>query len=282
VNEPVKLRKYHSAKWDEPVVMELGRKGRRGVLFPAPEAAVRDAVGDALGFLPSDLRRQAPPALPEMSEYEVLRHYLALSQEVLGMMGISLFGTCTMKYNPSLNEQLTSRPEVAEIHPLQDTDTIQGLLEIVHGCDLMLRELSGMDQFTFQPGGGAHGAYCNSVVTRAYHASRGELERRNQVIVTIQTHPCCAATAAAAGFEVVTLMLEEGGYPSVDALRSVVSDRTAALMVNNPDDMGIYNPHIKEWVDIVHKAGGLCFYDHANFNGVMGKIRARDLGANRR
>ena len=278
MNEPVKLRKYHSAAWDEPVVMELGRKGRRGVLFPAPEVAVRDAVGDALGFLPSDLRRQAPPALPEMSEYEVLRHYLALSQEVLGMMGISLFGTCTMKYNPSLNEQLTSRPEVAEIHPLQDTDTIQGLLEIVHGCDLMLRELSGMDQFTFQPGGGAHGAYCNSVVTRAYHASRGELERRNQVIVTIQTHPCCAATAAAAGFEVVTLMLEAGGYPSVDALRSVVSDRTAALMVNNPDDMGIYNPHIKEWVDIVHAAGGLCFYDHANFNGVMGKIRARDLG----
>src|SRR5207247_7201490 len=133
----------------------------------------------------------------------------------------------------------------------------------------------GMDQFVFQAGGGAHAAYTFAAIARAYHAERGELGRRDEVITTIQAHPCNGATAAAAGYQVVTLMLEEDGYPSVDAVRAAVSDRTAALMVNNPDDMGIYNPEIDKWVGIVHEAGGLCFYDHENFNGGMGKIRPR-------
>lgn len=278
MTEPRRLRDFHAARWDEPVVMELGAPGRRGMIFPEPEPSVRECVADPLEDLPAALRRQTPPALPELSEYEVLRHYLALSQETLGMMGISLAGTCTMKYNPSVNEQLTAVPEVAEVHPCQDPETIQGLLEVVHRCDLLLRELSGMDQFVFQAGGGAHASYTHAAVTRAYHAARGELEQRDQMIVTIQTHPCNAATAAAAGFEVVTLMLEEDGYPSVEALRAAVSERTAGIMVNNPDDMGIYNPHMREWVEIVHEAGGLCFYDHANLNGVMGLVRARELG----
>ena len=149
---------------------------------------------------------------------------------------------------------------------------------MIHGLDLILRELSGMDQFVFQAGGGADAAYTHACVTRAYHAARGELGQRTEVITTIQSHPCNAATAAAAGFRVVTLPIEEGGYPSLDALRAAVSERTAALMVGNPDDMGIYNPHITEWVELVHKAGGLCFYDHANFNGVMSRLRARQLG----
>ena len=278
MNEESRLRRYHAPVWDEPIVMEVGRPGRRAVKFPNAESGIRERVGEVANLLPANVRREDPPSLPELSEYEVLRHYLHLSQETLGMIGISLFGTCTMKYNPAVNEQVTRRPEVAEIHPQQDPETMQGILEILHECDLMLRELSGMDQFVFQPGGGAHGAYAHAALTRAYHAARGELEQRDQVIVTIQTHPCNAATAAAAGFEVVTLALEEDGYPSVDALKAAVSDRTAALMVNNPDDMGIYNPDIKEWVDIVHDAGGIAFYDHANFNGLMGKVRARELG----
>ena len=130
------------------------------------------------------------------------------------------------------------------MHPLQHPDTMQGLLEIVHRLDLALRELSGMDRFVFQPGGGADAAYTQACVTRAYHAARGELEQRDEIITTIQAHPCNSATAAAAGFKVITLPLEEDGYPSLAALRAAVSDRTAALMVNNPDDMGIYNPHI--------------------------------------
>ncbi len=265
------MRRYHSAVWDEPLVMELGRPGRRGVVF-------EDAGPGATELVPAGLRREAAPALPELSEPEVLRHYLHLSQETLGMMGVSLFGTCTMKYNPRLAWELVARPEIAELHPDQDDETLQGLLELVHGLDLFLRGVSGMDQFVFQAGGGAHAAYTHAVITRAYHASRGELAQRDEIVTSIQAHPCNPATANAAGFKVVSLPLEENGYPSLEALKAAVSERTAALMINNPDDMGIYNPEIHKWVETVHDAGGLCFYDHANFNGVMGKLKARDLG----
>ena len=272
------LRRYHSAVWDEPLIMEMGVPGRRGCHFPAAGQEVAAAVGAPADLIPASMRRGAPPALPEMSEPDVLRHYLHLSQETLGMMGISLFGTCTMKYNPRLTEDLACRPEVADLHPNQDVSTLQGALEAVYRLDELLRELSGLDRFIFQPAGGADAAYTHACVTRAWLAARGELEQRNQVITSIQAHPCNSATAAAAGFEVVTLMLEEGGYPSLDALKAAVSERTAALMIGNPDDMGVYNPHIREWVRAVHDAGGLCFYDHANFNGVMTRVRARELG----
>lgn len=273
-----KLQEYHAPVWNEPVIMEMGYPGRRGVLFGQVEPEIAAQVGPARNLIPEAVRRQDTPALPEMSEPEVLYHYLRLSQQTLGMMGVSLFGTCTMKYNAQINEAMAWRPEITHLHPHQHEDTQQGALEIIHGMDVILRELSGMDQFVFQAGGGAEAAYTSCCVTRAYHASRGELEQRNEIITTIQTHPCNAATAAAAGFKVVTLMLDENGYPSLDALKAAVSNRTAALMVNNPDDMGVYNPDIKEWVRIVHEAGGLCFYDHANFNGVMSKVRARELG----
>jgi len=167
---------------------------------------------------------------------------------------------------------------MAELHPLQDPSTLQGVLEILWRFDHILRALSGMDRFTFQAAGGADAAYTHVCVTRGWLAARGELGQRDEIVTSIQTHPCNPATAAAAGFKVITLPLEEGGYPSLDALRAALSPRTAALMINNPDDMGIYNPQITEWVRLVKDAGGLAFYDHANFNGVMGKIRARDLG----
>ena len=140
-----------------------------------------------------------------------------------------------------------------------DMAALDAVLAIVHGLDLQLQALSGMDQFVFQAGGGAHAGYTHCCVSRACHASRGELGQRNQIITTIPSHPCNPATAAA-GFEVVTLMIEENGYPSLDALKAAVSDRTAALMFGN------------------HAAGGLCFWDHANFNGVMGRVGAAELG----
>jgi glycine dehydrogenase subunit 2 len=271
VNE---LPTYRAARWGEPIVMEMGRPGRRAQLIPTfngPGTAADSAI-------PEHLRRSRPPALPELSEFEVQRHYLHLSQMTLGMMGINLFGTCTMKYNARIHELLTARPDLAETHPGQDPETLQGTLAILWEFEQILRELSGMDRFVFQPGGGADAAFTNACVTRAYHDARGELGRRREVITTIQSHPCNAATAAAAGFEVITLPLGPAGYPSLETLRAAVSDRTAALMVGNPDDMGIYNPRITEWVNAVHEVGGLCFYDNANFNGVMSRIRARDLG----
>jgi glycine dehydrogenase subunit 2 len=273
-----KIRKYHAASWDEPLVMDLSQPGRRGAMAPEIEGEIASTVGDPTSLVPSALRRKDAPVLPEMSEFEVQRHYLHLSQQTLGMMGISLFGTCTMKYNPRLNERLVYSPFVAEMHPHQDPATMQGILEIIYRFDEILRDLSGLDKFVFQAGGGADAAYTMATITRAYHASRGELAQRDEIITTAQAHPCNPATAAAAGFKVITLPLEADGYPSLEALKSVVSERTAALMVNNPDDIGIYNPNIKEWVKVVHDAGGLCFYDHANFNGVMTRIRAADLG----
>jgi glycine dehydrogenase subunit 2 len=255
--------------------MEMGAPGRRGYVPPRSPAAEAKASTD---WIPEALRRARTPELPELSEFDVQRHYLHLAQETLGMMGVSLFGTCTMKYNPRLGEDIAGLPTIAELHPGQDEETLQGVLEVIHGLDRILCELSGMDRFVFQAGGGADAAYVHACITRAYHAARGELGQRDEIITTIQTHPCNPATAAAAGFKVVTLMIGEDGYAPLDALEAAVSDRTAALMVGNPDDMGIYNPEIKQWVDTVHEAGGLCFYDHANFNGVMSKIRARELG----
>ena len=278
MNKRSTIRQYHAPVWDEPVIMEMGYPGRRGLIFGKAEQEVVNSVGPIKKLVPPNMYRENLTFLPELSEPEVQRHYLHLSQETLGMMGISLFGTCTMKYNPRLNEIIAARPDIAETHPLQNDQTLQGTLELIHNFDLILQELSGMDQFVFQAGGGADAAYTHCCITRAYHASRGELKQRNEMITSIQAHPCNAATAAAAGFNVVTLPLEENGFPSIEALKIAVSDRTAGLLINNPDDMGLYNPEIMDWVKIVHDAGGLCFYDHANFNGVMGKIRARELG----
>ncbi len=261
------MRRYHAARWDEPLIHQMGAPGRRGQLFP---------ISDINGLVPDILRRASAPDLPELSEPEVLTHYLRLSQETMGMIGISLFGTCTMKYNPRAGEQAARR--LAGIHPAQPPETMQGLLAAVHGLDLMLRALSGMDRFTFQAAGGADAAWTQAVITRAYHARRGEAGQRTKIITSIQSHPCNPATAATAGFEVITLPLGERGYPTLDALQAAIGPDTAALMINNPDDMGVYNPEIMEWVRLVKAAGGLAFYDHANFNGVMTKIRARDLG----
>lgn len=270
------LPRFHAARWDEPVIHELGRPGGRGQLFPKPEAEVTEVVGTDL--VPVAMARQDRPDLPEVSEFEAQRHYLHLSQMTLGMMGVSLFGTCTMKYNSKTAEFATLRPELAEVHPYQHPDTLQGVLEIMHDFDLILRELSGMDQFVFQAGGGADAAYTMAAVARAYWADKGELHQRTEMVTSIQAHPCNPATAAAAGFTVVNLPLEEDGYPSLEALKAAIGPKTALIMINNPDDMGIYNPQIKEWVRAARDTGALCFYDHANFNGVMGKLSARELG----
>ena len=271
-----RLPAFHAAKWDEPLVMELGRPGGRGQLFPAPEPEVAAAAGDAP--IPAVMARADRPELPEITEFEAQRHYLHLSQMTLGMMGVSLFGTCTMKYNSKTSEYATLRPELAEVHPYQHADTLQGVLEILHDFDGILRALSGMDQFIFQAGGGADAAYTMATLARAYWADKGALDQRTEMVTSVQAHPCNPATAAAAGFKVVNLPLEENGYPSLEALKAALSDKTALIMINNPDDMGIYNPEIKEWVQVAKAVGALCFYDHANFNGVMGKLSARELG----
>jgi glycine dehydrogenase subunit 2 len=273
------IREYHSQVWDEPIIMEMGRKGERGILTPETEEGIRTAVGEADSYIPEKMRRKELPRLPEVGQPQVLRHFLHLSQMCLGMeTNIDAEGTATMKYSPKVNEALVRSPEAADIHPLQDEDSVQGILEIFYKLDLFLREISGLDQFTFQPPGGSMATFTNANVLRAYHAEKGEAEQRDEVITTIFSHPCNAATSSTAGFKVITLMPAKDGYPDFDALKAAISERTAGLMITNPEDTGIYNPRIRAFTDAVHEAGGLCFYDQANANGILGITRAKEAG----
>jgi glycine dehydrogenase subunit 2 len=274
------LRDYRAPRWDEPLVMELGAPGERGVLVPLAEDEVSERVGDPYAYLPAGTRREAPPALPEIAQHQVLRHYLRYSQMTLGMdLGSDISeGTCTMKYSPKLHEEFVRYHRAADLHPWQDEDTLQGLLEIVYETGQYLKAISGMDAFTLQPGGGSHAVYTNACVMRRYFEVRGELGERDEMITTIFSHPCDAATPMVAGFKVVTVMPDENGYPDLEAFKAAVSERTVGCMITNPEDTGIYNPQIDKYVEVLHDAGALAFTDQANANGILGIARARDAG----
>jgi glycine dehydrogenase subunit 2 len=274
------VRRFHQARWDEPIVFELSTPGERGVLVPEPEPRVRAIVGDAVADLPDAVRRPRPPRLPELGQMQLLRHYLRLSQENLGAdFNIDVGqGTCTMKYAPKVNEQLVATPQLRDLHPLQAEESTQGVLEIYWRLQQMLAEISGMDQVTLQPASGSHAIWTNVAMIRAYHASRGEADQRDEVVTTIFSHPSNAACARVAGYKVITLHPDADGYPDLEALKQAVSERTAALFITNPEDTGIYNPRIAEFVDVVRAAGGLASYDQANANGILGITRARAAG----
>jgi len=273
------LRRFHQARWDEPIVFELSVPGARGILPPPVEDEIRETVGDVVSALPKTLQRAMPPNLPEMAQPQVVRHYMRLSQENLGFdLNVDIGqGTCTMKYSPKINEQLARMPQIRELHPLQPQETVQGILDIMYTFEQILKEISGMDRFSLQMGAGSEAIYAAASIIRAYHAHRGEANRR-EIITTIFSHPSDAACAKTAGFDVVTLYPDKDGYPDLDALKAAVCERTAGLMITNPEDTGIFNPRIAEFVEVVHDAGGLCFYDQANANGILGITRAREAG----
>ena len=273
------LRRFHQARWDEPVIFELTTPGERGVLPSRVEPGVVETVGDVVAGLPDGLRRASAPKLPEMGQMRVLKHYLRLSQENLGAdLNVDIGqGTCTMKYSPKVNEKFAGDPRVTDLHPHQDVDDVQGLLEIIWNTERMLAEISGMAAVSLQTQGGSSAIWANIAMIRAYHASRGE-SHRDQVITTMFSHPSNAACAKAAGYEVITIYPDAEGYPDIEAYRAALSPRTAAIMVTNPEDTGIYNPRIAEWVDLAHGVGALAAYDQANANGILGITRARDAG----
>jgi glycine dehydrogenase subunit 2 len=274
------VRRFHQARWDEPIIYELSRSGQRGILIPGIEEEMRSDVGDAIDTIPGKMRRQEPPRLPEIAQPQVLRHYLRLSQENLGAdLNIDVGqGTCTMKYSPKINEHLIRTPKLMETHPMQDQSSLQGILEILYRFEQILKEISGMERFSLQPAAGSSAIYTNVSMIRAYHESRGERDVRDEIITTIFSHPSNAACAKTAGYKIITLYPNEDGYPDIDALKAAVSERTAALLITNPEDTGIFNPRIEEFVEIVHDAGGLCAYDQANANGILGITRAGDTG----
>ena len=274
------LRRFHQARWDEPVIFELGQPGQRGIMLPELEDEIKSQVGDPLAGIPDNLKRNELPGLPEMAQPAVLRHYDHLSQENLGVdFNIDVGqGTCTMKYSPKINDQLARMPEMTELHPLQDESTVQGILEIMYRFEQILKEISGLDRFTLQPGAGSMAIYTNASIIRAYHEKRGEGSQRDEMITTIFSHPSDAACARVAGYKVITLYPDEDGYLDLQALKTAVSERTAGLLITNPEDTGIFNPQIAEVTRIVHAAGGLCSYDQANANGLLGITRTKEAG----
>jgi glycine dehydrogenase subunit 2 len=275
-----RLRNFHQAKWDEEVIFELSNKGERGILVPEAEPEIQAVVGDGMTSLPPNMVRAAPPALPEIAQMRVLKHFLRLSQENLGAdLNIDVGqGTCTVKYNPKINEVLASSKKASALHPCQDESTVQGALQIMYELDCFFREISGLDRFTLQCSSGSHAILTMASIVRKHHEMRGEGGRRDEIITTIFSHPSDAAAAAVKGYKIITIYHQPDGLPDIEALKKAVSNRTAGIFITNPEDTGIYNPRIAEFTRIVHQAGGLCGYDQANANGILGITRAREAG----
>jgi glycine dehydrogenase subunit 2 len=227
--------------------------------------------------LSDGLLRDALP-LPSLSEVDVVRHYTALSKRAFGVDdGFYPLGSCTMKYNPKLNEEIADLEGFKNIHPLQDIDTIEGSLEVLHILNSKLCEITGMDAMTLQPCAGAHGEYTGLLLIAAYHEANGE-ENRKKIIVPDSAHGTNPASAAMAGFEVVSVRSDENCGVDLEHLRQVVDNNTAALMLTNPTTLGLFEKNIEEIAKIVHGAGGLLYYDGANLNAIMGIARPGDMG----
>ena len=244
------------------------------------------AEGHCLHLLPAcdvpeyqlSAERTAPLHLPHVSENELTRHYTALCRQIYGVNdGFYPLGSCTMKYNPKIDEEMASLPGFTKLHPLQPEETAQGALEALHILGTELGEVFGMDAVTFQPAAGANGEFTGVLLIKAYHTDRGDTAR-TKIIVPDSAHGTNPATAAMCGYQVVNIASNDKGGVDLDALRAAVGPDTAGLMLTNPNTVGLFDPNILEITKIVHNAGGLCYYDGANLNAVMGVVRPGDMG----
>lgn len=258
----------------EKLIFEKSVKGRKGNYLPAldvPDCPVEE-------LLPTAFCRKEAPALPQLTEVEVVRHYTRLSRLNYGVdTGFYPLGSCTMKYNPKINEDAANLPGFSKIHPYQPVDSVQGALELMAKTQAYLAEIAGMDAVTLQPAAGAHGELTGILLIMAYHTARGDL-KRNKVIVPDSSHGTNPATAALAGCQIIEVPSNEKGGVDLAALRGAVGEDTAALMLTNPSTLGLFETQIKEIAEIVHAAGGLLYYDGANMNAIMGYTRPGDMG----
>lgn len=228
--------------------------------------------------LDSSLLRESAPRLPELSEGDLSRHYAALARRCHGVCsGFYPLGSCTMKYNPKLNERIAALDGWNGVHPLQPDETVQGCLEALTVAESFLKEITGMDAVTFQPAAGAHGEFTGLLLIKAYHLSRGD-SKRTKMIIPDSAHGTNPASASMCGFETVTIASNDEGMVDLDQLRAAVGEDTAGLMLTNPNTVGLFDKNILEITKIVHEAGGLCYYDGANLNAVMGVVRPGDMG----
>ncbi len=258
----------------EALIFEKSVPGRKANLLPAcdvPEVAVSSII-------PAAFLRDHVPALPEVSEVDTIRHFTALSQMNHGVdSGFYPLGSCTMKYNPKVNEDVSKYSGFSRMHPYQPEKTAQGCLELLYKADQMLAEITGMARVSLQPAAGAHGEMTGLMIIKAYHQNRGDL-KRTKIVVPDSSHGTNPASAAVVGFDVVEVKSNEDGGVDIEALKALMSDEIAGLMLTNPSTLGLFETGIVEISEIIHQAGGLLYYDGANMNAIMGKTRPGDMG----
>lgn len=261
---------YQQATHGEPLLIEMGREGRIGLQLPSIK--IEDS-------LPEKLRRKTRPNLPQISQLEVVRHYTRLSQMNFGVdTDMYPLGSCTMKYNPKICEEIAGWEKVTDLHPHQYESTVQGALQIMYELENMLCEIAGVDAVSLQPAAGAHGEFTGMLLVRAFHKSNGENDKRTEVIIPDTAHGTNPASATMAGYDILEIPSNTEGCVDMNALRSALSQKTAAFMLTNPNTLGIFEENILEIANLVHKAGALLYYDGANLNAIMGKARPGDMG----
>ena len=257
-----------------PLIFERSREGRYAYSLPQSDIKT-DSVER---ILDDKFIRKNKAEFPEVAELDLVRHYTELSNKNFGVdSGFYPLGSCTMKYNPKINEKVARISGFAESHPLQEEEQIQGSLEIIYSLQEELKEITGMDEVTLQPAAGAHGEWTALMIFKAYHIKNGE-GHRNEVIVPDSAHGTNPASASFAGFKSVTVKSNERGEVDIEDLKRVVNENTAAIMLTNPNTLGIFEKNIMEIREIIHEAGGLLYYDGANLNAIMDKVRPGDMG----
>lgn len=252
------------------LIFELSKEGRRGYSLP------KNRFGNY--NIPDSVCRNVDAALPECDEMTVVRHYTNHSENNFGVNnGFYPLGSCTMKYNPVINEEVANMPEFTALHPMQPADTVKGALEVYERLQKCLSEISGLSRFTLNPFAGAHGELTGLMIIRAYHESRGD-KKRVKVIIPDSAHGTNPASAAVCGLEVVEVKSTAQGYVDVNDLRGLLDDTVAAMMMTNPNTLGMFEQEIPEIAQLVHDCGGLMYYDGANLNPMLGASRPGDMG----
>ncbi|HEY3316588.1 MAG TPA: aminomethyl-transferring glycine dehydrogenase subunit GcvPB [Bacillota bacterium] len=251
----------------------MSRKGRTAYSLPALDVPRED---DAK-LLPAGMTRAEGPDLPEVSEIDVVRHFVRMSRIQHGVdVDFYPLGSCTMKYNPKINERVVALPGFNDVHPYGPDELVQGCLKLLYDMEKYLAEISGFDRVTLQPAAGAHGEFTGIQIIRAYHEAKGH--KKTKVIVPDSAHGTNPATSAMVGYEIVQVHSNERGGVDLESLKSVLDDQVAALMLTNPNTLGLFDENIHVIADLVHKAGGLLYYDGANTNAIMGYARPGDAG----
>jgi len=254
------------------LIYEKSQAGRRASIIPQPE-------GLRAADVPEELRRAEPPRLPEVAEFELVRHFTELSTRNFGIdNGFYPLGSCTMKYNPRVNERIVMLPGFAQLHPHQDEEGAQGALELEWRLQEILAEVTGLDGVSLQPAAGSQGELTGLMLVRAYFADKGEGEQRRKVVIPDTAHGTNPASVTMAGYELTPVRTDARGNIDVDDLRGKVDEHTAALMLTNPSTLGLFDENIEQIEQIFHGAGALMYYDGANLNAVCGISRPGDMG----